>query len=140
MSLYGVSYIVQSPARAPTPDGGGTAGCLRPDSAQGGQPPGASYVQGPAHWATAGCVCTAQLLPHPRSGQAGSRPPCSRWQGFHQPGPSPGRPRQDPGPLHQERPSELGCQKLSRTAAGSRVGAGGPGSRQGLARPRAPSE
>lgn len=137
-----MSYIVQSPARAPTPLDWGHSLCLRPDSAQGGQPPSASYVQGPARWAMAGCARTAQRLPRPHLGQAaGSRPPWSGRQGSHPPGPSPGRPHQDPGPLHRERPSELGRQKLSWTAAGSRVGTGGRGAGRAWLDPgRPPSE
>ena len=100
VTLRGVVHCSEPGTSPRLPSTGGTAGFLRPDSAQGGQPPSASYVQGPAHWAT-GRLCAHSPAAAPPSlgpGCGGSRPPCGRRQEFHPLGPSPGRPRQDPGP------------------------------------------
>ena len=120
----------------PLPSTGDTAGVSDQTLHRGASPRAPAMYKGPPTGPRQ-AARTAQRLPRPRLGQdAGSRPPWSGRQGSHLPGPSPGRPRQDPGPLHRERPSELGRQKLSWTAAGSRVGTGageqaGPGSTQG---------
>lgn len=111
----------------PLPSTGDTASVSDQTLHRGASPRAPAMYKGPPAGPQQ-AARTAQLLPRPRLGQAaGARPPWSRRQGSHLPGPSPGRPGQDPGPLHRERPSELGRQKLSWTAAGSRVDTGGRG-------------
>lgn len=97
--------------------------------------------KGPPTGPPAGCVRTAQRLPRPPSGQAawGPGPHAAGGRSFTRQDPAPAGPAKTQAPAPGEA-FRARLPKAEPNSSGEPVGYRGPGSRQGLARPRAPSE
>lgn len=139
-----MSYIVHSPARAPSsPLDGGHSRVSQTTLCTGGPAPERQLCTRarPLGHRQAACAQPSGCPALPRARLRGVQAPMQQAAGVSpartQPRQAPPRPK----PLHRERPSELGCQKLSRTAAGSRLGTGGRGAGRAWLDPgRPPSE